>query len=366
MKSDKINDLISNMQPPCISVIVASDPANEKSNYELLRKSIRQAKELLNAQVIGEDIKAHMSLMLESAITDIHEKPGNGLGIFLSATTHLIITFPFDVKHKVIVGDMFEMRDLRYLKQYSDPYFVLNLSKKGVHLCKGVLDELEEIQDGKFPLLYEDQFQYERAAIADSSSSRLKSFEKDKREISELRLKAVFREADAMIKDYITGEKKVLLAGSQRMTSLYRSITNHEDHIVGKISGSFNKNNFDKLTDSAWQAFMRFKNNEIATLVKDLDGSNSKYLAEGLPEAWSAANDGNGLMLLVEKDLHHRAYRKDNSDTLDLDPPKKPYTVLPNAVDDLIRTVESKNGRVLLTDNDQLRNHGHLALVLRY
>lgn len=365
MKSDKISDLISNMQPPCISIIIPIDPVNKRSNYELLKKSIRKAKTLLNAKAIGEDVKTHITLMLDRSITDIPEKAGNGLGIFLSATTDLIITFPFDVKPKVIVDDVFEMRDLRYLKQYAEPYYVLNLSKKGVQLCKGELDEFQEIQDGKFPLLYEDHFQYERAAIADSSSSRLKSFEKDKTEITEMRLKAVFRDADAMIKAYIAGGKKMLLAGSQRMISLYRSVTNHEHHIAGKISGSFNKNNFGKLKESAWQAFMRFKKNEIDTLVKGLDERNSGHLAEGLPEAWAAANKGKGLMLFVEKDLHHRAYSKD-TDILALDPPKKPYTILPDAVDSLITTVESKNGHVLLTENDQLRAHGHLALVLRY
>lgn len=366
MKPDKINSLTSNMQPPCISIIIPRDPANKKSNYELLKKSIRKAKILLNAKPIAEEVKAHITLMLDRSLTDIPEKHGNGVGVFLSATTDLIITFPFDVRPKVIVDHTFEMRNLRYLMQYSEHYYVLNLSKKGVQLHIGERDELEEIHDGKFPLLYKDQFQYERAAIADSSSSRLKSFEKDKTEISEMRLKAVFRDADAMIKGYINGGKKVILAGSQRMTSLYRSITNYEDHIVGKISGSFNRNNFGKLTDSAWQAFIRFKKNEIATLVKDLDEKNSGHLAEGLPEAWAAANKGKGLMLLVEKDLHYRAYRKDNTDTLALNPPKKPYTILADAVDSLITTVESKNGRVLLTENNQLRGHGHLALVLRY
>lgn len=356
---------MSSMQPPCISILIASDPVSKKANYELVIKSIKKAKTLLNVRPVNDDVKAHITSRLDRSTTDIPEKPGNGMGIFISASTDLIITFPFDVKPKVTVDDTFETRDLRYLKQYSHPYYLLNLSTKGVHLYKGERDELEEIEDFQFPLLYGQQFQFERAVIADPSSGRIKGFEQDKTGIPEMRLKTVFRDADALVKTYITGEQKVLLAGSQRMISLYRSIANHEDHIAGKISGNFNRNHFPKLTECAWQTFIRFKKNEVATLVKKLDERNG-HLAEGLPKAWAAANEGRGLMLLVEKDLHQRAYQKGQSRTLNLNRPRRPFTIIPDAVERLIQIVESNSGRVLLTENQQLRNHEHLALMLRH
>jgi hypothetical protein len=61
----------------------------------------------------------------------------------------------------------------------------------------------------------------------------------------------------------------------------------------------------------------------------------------------TAAMEGRGLMLLVEKDLHHRGYRKDEPGTLHLQPPTKPYTIIPDAVDNLIEVVRAKNGKVI-------------------
>jgi hypothetical protein len=252
------------------------------------------------------------------------------------------------------------------LKQYSQPYFVLNLTRKGVHLFKGHLQELEEVTDGKFPLLYEDQFEYQPASIADSSSNSLKGFEKDKNQISEIRLKAVFRDADIFVKAYIAGDAKLLLAGTQRMISLYRSITTLNDRLIGKISGSYNQNMLSKLRESAWQAFVRFKKSEVAGMIKELDEKNDGHLAEGLLQAWNAAYEGKGRMLFVERDLHHRGYRKSGPGELHLQPPAKPYTVVDDVVDDLIKTVQTKNGKVIFTENDELKQHDHLALLLRY
>ncbi len=76
--------------------------------------------------------------------------------------------------------------------------------------------------------------------------------------------------------------------------------------------------------------------------------------------------EGRGLMLLVEKDLHHRGYRKDEPGTLHLQPPTKPYTIIPDAVDNLIEVVRAKNGKVIFTENNQLEQFNHLALLLRY
>ena len=263
------------------------------------------------------------------------------------------------------MGKTFEVRDLLYLKQYGLPYYVLNLSKKGVHLFKGELKELEEVNE-TFPLSYRDDFEYERASIADSSTSSLKSFEKEKCEISEIRLKAVFREADVSIAPRLGDGRQLLLAGTLKMMSLFNAVTDHKKHIIGKISGSFNKNNLLKLKESAWQAYVRFRKNEIVRLIQNLDENDNKHIAVGIEEAWTAADEGKGYVLFVERDYHHRAYRNDAQNNPHFQPPKKPYTVIQDAVDNLIEMVTSKNGKVLLTENDQLKDHSHLALVLRY
>ncbi len=365
MKMNEIDNLIRTNEEACVSIVMPTDRINKKKNYENLKKCLQTAKTLLRDTRLSPEDRLALTLKIDNAIANVPETLEEGLGIFISSARYSVVTFPFEVKSTVTVNHTFEVRNLLYLKQYSIPYYVLNLSKKGVHLYKGILDELEEIRDEKFPLLYEDQFEYQRASIADSSSGSMKGFEKDKNEISEIRLKAVFRDADAFLKARMTGNAKLLLAGTQKMTSLFNSVTSLKPQIAGKVTGSYNDKNQQKMYDNAWRAVIKVKKAEVASQVRDLEEKNG-HVAGGLKQAWSAAVEGRGLTLLVEKDLHHRAYRREDDNKLHLQPPRKPYTVVPDAVEDLIETVRAKNGKVVFTENDQLKEFDHLALVLRY
>lgn len=366
MNINVINNLVGTKDQMCVSIVIPTDPVDKRKNYEALKKSIQRSKALLKAQEVSDEVNADLVRKIDSLAAQIPKTMSDGLGIFISQDHLAVITFPFAVKSKIRVDKSFEIRDLLYLKQYASPYYIVNLSKKAVHLFKAELSELEEIRDGRFPLQYEDDFEYERASIADSSASSLKGFEKGRNEITEIRLKAVFREADTLLKSHLANNGPLLLAGTQKMVSLFNAVTDHKKSIIGKISGSFNEDSVGRLRESAWQAFVRFRKNDIAKVIQNLDEKNNGHIAEGLQGAWVAANEGKGLTLIVERDFYHRAYRDQAQSTLHLQPPKKPYTVIQDAVGELIHVVESRNGKILLTENDQLKDHSHVALVLRY
>ena len=365
MNLHEINTLLQNTEGPCISISIPTDRINHKKNHEILKKAVQKAKLILKEKPIDEGTATQLIAELDRCTARLPETLSAGLGIFISPGITSILTFPFDVNTKIVVDEHFERRDLLYLQQYGQPYYVLNLSKKEVHLFEGSLSDLREVRDGNLPLLYEDEFEYQRASIANSSSSNLKSFEKDKNEISQIRLKTVFREADELLSDKLASDTKVLLAGTQKMVSLFNSLTSLKEKVAGKILGSYNENNFNKLRDSAWAGITRAKKREIEKQVEALHEKNAQ-IAEGLLQGWNAAIEGKGLTLLVEKDLHRRAYRNDQDSRLHLQPPMRPYTVIPDAVSDLIETVQSKHGKVILTENGQLKDFDHVALVLRY
>lgn len=365
MRITETDGLMQANEVPCISIIVPTDRVNKKKNYEVLKKSLQKAKALLKNKELSEEIRNNLLMKIEGIIPRLPESVSAGIGIYISRSYSTIITLPFDVKSKVIIGNSFDIRDLLYLKQYSSPYYILKLSKRGVHLYEGSLDEIREIKDGKFPLVFVDQFEYERASIADSSNS-LKGFERDKTQISEIRLRSVFREADAHVKVYLKSDSKLLLAGTQKMIALYNSVASLKDKVAGKISGSYNENNLDILRDSAWVAIVQIIKKEIAQQIVNVGEKKNGQLAEGLQQAWTAASEGKGRILMIEKDLHHRGYRKDTDRKFYLQPPKKPYVVIPDIVEDLIETVRAKHGEVLLTEEGQLKAFDHVALVLRY
>lgn len=361
-----INKLIGTRDQTCVSIVIPTDTVDKRKNLEMLKKATRRTKALLNTREVPDGLKTDLVIKIDSLAALIPKKVSVGLGIFLSQEHLAFILFPFAVKYKIKLGNDFEIRDLLYLKQYSAPYYIVNPSKKGVHLFKGELSELEEIIDGRFPLGYHDDFEYARASIADASASSLKGFEKGKNEITEIRLKAVFREADALLPSYLARDGALLMAGTQKMISLFHAVTAHNKQVICKIYGSFSEENIGKLREAAWEAFVRYRKNDIASIVQNLDEKNNGQVVEGLHDAWIAANEGKGLALVVEKDYHRRAYRTKAKSALHIQTPGKPYTVVSDAVDELIQAVEARKGTVLLTENDQLKNYAHVALVLRY
>lgn len=366
MTTYNVDDLLRNQNQPCISIIMPTDRINKKKNYEVLKKSIQKAKSLLKSKSLPEDTTRELYDRIETIGTHIPEELYEGIGFYFSLDQHAIVTFPFEVKPHVAVDNSFCRRDLLFLKQFSTPYYVLNLSKKGVHLLKGVLNKLTEVKNEKFPFLYEDQFEYAPAAMTSSSSSSLKSYEKEKSQITEIRLRSVFREADASLKPLLMQETKLLLAGTQKMISLFMSVMTIGNHLAGKVAGSYNETNIVMLRDKAWSAYYRINKIDIDKQIKSLREKRNGHLAEGIEDAWAASDEGKGLILLLEKDFHHRGYRKEGQHSLQLQPPKKPYNIIQDAVEELIESIRSRNGKLLLTDNGQLKEFNHVALVLRY
>ena len=89
-------------------------------------------------------------------------------------------------------------------------------------------------------------------------------------------------------------------------------------------------------------------------------------VASTVGEVWRMANEGRGKLLLVEEDFHFPGQLDETG--LHLSPADDPTApgAIADAVDDIIETVLSKQGRVVFTENGQLATYQRIALVLRY
>jgi hypothetical protein len=367
MKSDDLEKLIqSEKYPLCISLIIPTDRLSKARNYELLKNAMRKARKLMSHYRVPGEVSNRLNHQLEAVFVRVPKTVSAGLGIYLSPDEHWFVLFPFDVKQKIIVGEQFEIRDLLYLREYAARYCVLNLSKKGVQLYQGTLNTLTEVNDGNFPLLYHDTFEYARATRADSTSNSLKGFEREKNDITEIRLTAVFRDADAYVRKYLADDTRILVAGTQRMIALFRKVSTLKHHLAGQVSGSYNENHFEQLQQAAWETIIRIRSKAIDEQIEAIREKRNGLVVEGMRQAWEVASEGKGQLLLVEKDFHRRGYRKPGERKLYLQPPVEPYEVIPDVVDTLIDVVRSKKGDVVFTENGKLEDFAHLALVLRY
>jgi hypothetical protein len=89
-------------------------------------------------------------------------------------------------------------------------------------------------------------------------------------------------------------------------------------------------------------------------------------VASTLGEVWRMAHEGRGRLLLVEEDYHTPGKLDETGIHLSVvDDPAAPG-VIDDAVDEVIETVLSKQGRVVFTPNGSLEQHQRIALILRY
>lgn len=355
----------------CISIIVPThrtspDRRVDKSEVE---NAIDKAKQLLQFKYPEKDVKSLLQ-SLDDKLNEIDFMHNTeGIGIYISPGVKLLVHFPFPVTEKIMVDDNFEIRDLLYKINYDQPYYVLLLTENKARLFDGSWNDLSEIEEDHWPMKYEDEYIYSKPARSTSFAghSHVKSFEKDKRESEKIRLRSFYLELDKRLDTYLGKDTSLIVLAPEREGSLFENVSKHKKNIIQKIHGSYNYENLKSISDIVWTAMHEHLQNERKELLNEFKETMGEHRSiSGIQDIWEAAKEGKAFKLLVEKDYRCPGFVTTNDYNLYLRPPKVIHKILPDAVDELIETVLQKNGKVYFTDNELLKDYGHIALITRY
>jgi hypothetical protein len=376
MKSDKLlGEEILAMQNEkgkiCVSIIVPTHRLSPDRRVDQLtvERAVESTKQLLQFRYTVSNIKP-----LLEAIDDWYESIDfnrnlEGLGLYLSPGFKLAVKFPFPVTKKVIVGDNFEIRDLLYKVNYAKAYFVLHLTQKDVRLFEGSWDELEEIKDNHFPTEYAEAYSYDRPSRGTPGTryAQVRNFEKDKSALEEIRFEDFYRTIDNLLNDYLVGDTPMILLGSEEEVTWFKNISAHNNHIIQKIKGNYNHATIDEISTIVWpamEAHLKEERKELIEAYKEKIGEHRAI--NGISEVWQAVKDGKAWKLLVEKDYRKAGFVSKEMNHLYIHPPKIAHRIVADAVDDICEMVLASNGQVFFTDNGQLKDYQHIALITRY
>jgi hypothetical protein len=366
MTIHELDQLLREKDFPCVTIILPLEK-NHTHNAVLLKKAIQEVHKLLDRETVPQKSRSRAKFRIDEVIREAPLKGSDGLGIYISPEKSAAVQFPFAVTRKVFVGHNFEKRDLLYLRQYMVPYLVLGLQKKSVRLFNGLMDELEEVETHRFPMLIEEEYEYSRPSGSNRAGTTLKAFEKDKSIISAIRLQNNFREAAEEIRHYLAGRDiPVILAGTRELIMHFIQVSDLTRYIAGTVEGNYIETDERRLGRDSWNMIIGYKRLEATRVLEKINEQRAGNVARGIQDVWRAAHEGKGLLLLVEKDYHIRGYQPLQKTELYLNPPQTPHTVIEDAVSELIDTVNTKDGKVMFTDNEQLENMDHLALLLRF
>lgn len=376
MKSEQLfNQELFTMQKEkgniCVSIIVPTHRLSPERRVDKLEveRAIAHAKQLLQ-----HDYDMAITAPLLQAIDELYETidfnhNADGVGLYVSSKTRWIVHFPFPVKEKVVVGDNFELRDPLYKMNYADPYFVLLLTEKAIRLFEGSWVELKEIADGNFPQQYEESYSYEAPvrSAPHTGHPQVKSIEKDKSKLEEIRINSFFRAADELLDGYLVNDTPLIILGAKKELPWFENISSHKINIIDTISGNYNHADLKELAKIAWPVMHQHLQHIREQLILEFEEKIGEHLGiSGISEVWQAALEGRAFKLLVEKDFCQPGFLKKDSTHLYLHPPLSEHRIIADAVDDIIELVAEKNGHIFFTDNDLLKDYQRIALITRY
>jgi len=372
MNNQDVDLLLAQNGKPCISITVptAKYGRARTQNPELIERAINKARLLLKHSAWPKGETKLLDYRLDQLNDNLKFiRLQEGLAIFISTDFFKIHLLPFLVKEKVILAGKFELRDLIYFNQFLQPYYLLAVSKKRVRLFKGCGRDLQEIINNDFPKKYVEEYEYERPSIGSSSSSGLKSFERDKSVMEDIRISDFYRHADQSLTKYIKDKEYLFVAGVEEQLADFDRISRHLPNIAGKIPGNFDVDAVHPLAETAWNIIKeKVKTTQGKLLTRLNDDIGSDLALDGVRNVWRAARQGKGRVLLLEKDYHVIGYvYPSDPDHLFLTPPVGGgYDIISDVADDIIRIVQEKGGEVKIMENGDLKEHDHIAMSLRY
>lgn len=341
---------------PCVSVIVSTSrlPAEKAFNHNAVKNALSRAKELLQQHFPDSVETLIQQIQVQLQGIDLASMD-EGLGIYVSPQVSKLVTFAFPVKPRVNVGNTFISRELLYSINAVVEYYVLSVSRKYIRLFKGSGQELSEIRNDEFPMLCEDDYEYERPTRALSyASENGKGYEREKSQMKEIRLKEVLRKAERALNGYLNHLTPLVAAGGKKEVADFMQVTHHAKQVIARIAHYENDTELARITSEQVNQYVLLRNKQMLDHLHELIGK--KLVVTGTEKVWKAASEGKGLELVLEKDFVLPG--NENSE--------EEYAAAENRVEGIIRKVLEKKGKVIFVDNGQLQDLGGIALRLRY
>ena len=283
----------------------------------------------------------------------------DGMALFVNQDFSRAFQMPFTLKERVVVDDTFFTRDVIFAMNRTVRYWVLALSEQPTRLFEGTRETLVEMQEEGFPVTHEGPggeqplpggFGVKKSAYRDEYHRKF------------------FRQVSANLKPFMDDDPLPLaLVGVDRFLAFFKEVSDYGGAVLTTLTGSHDSTSAHELGQLLWP-LVKINLAELRKQVfNELDNAvGERKVASTVGEVWRLAKEGRGRLLLVEEDFHYPARIDEGG--LHLIPADDPAAagVMDDAVDEIIETVMSMQGKVVFVENGQLDVHQRIALILRY
>ncbi|MCX8057209.1 MAG: hypothetical protein N3F03_06340 [Ignavibacteria bacterium] len=355
MLKNEILNLQKDVVYPSITILMPTSRITVDTNKEkiLLKNLINELEEKLKHKVDKKNAEVLLQKVRDLANEIDFFNMNDGLGIFVNEKKSFIIKFPFTVPALVVIDDTFETKYL--IKQYnrSIEYYLLNLNEKETSLFLGFNEIIEPIKNDDFPFSIHDivEISYEQGTWHYDSAMMEK-------------VKQYLREANRRAKNNIENESPLVIAGVNKIVSLFEDLSDYK-LIIGKIEGSYDSKSLHELGKKANAIVQKYLNEIREKVFKEfLESFGYKKATFGLLDVWNLANEGRIETLLVEENYHQPARFEGNQPILVQE--TNDSLLIEDLVDETIELVFKQKGKVYFYEDGRLNNYSRIGAILRY
>lgn len=357
---EKIQKLAQVKDNPSVSISINTHRTHPDNLQDaiVLKNALKEAEE----RILNDFDKKDITTLLEKINQVENEVDVNqnleSLHIFLSENHQEIIRSSVEIpENRVAVDDHFLIRPLLKTTAKTQEYLILFLSQDNTRLFEAVNDSIvEEIKNDDFPFGENPNIVVGNEAKSDG------------------------KKVDAIIKEHFNVVDKALLEvhhqtglncvviTTENNYSLLLEVANKPDVYKGYAVADYNNSKPHQLAESAWpliQDMMKEHKLQKIEEVKEAIG-NGMVLTE-LQDIYKAAIDGRGEVLIVHEDFSKPVRMTDERSFEVVD---EEQLNEPDVIDDITTNIAweviSKNGDVVFTTQEEIKDLGDIVLKTRY
>ena len=370
--SEELAQLLEDKGELCLTLTLPLEKLNplREANERKLKEAVQKAasyKEHL-ASDKRELVDALLKKLTECSTKIDWLHVPQGIGLYVSQKNVRIYSFDFAPSEKIIWSDRFMLRDLMYQLQIDQPFLILTLTETKSYLFEKKGGRWQKVLDNEINRDYTDNYLYEKPSRStpQAGSSHVKSFERDPEILEAAHRVPHLHKIKHHLKPYQNLFRPLVVIANDRLHHEINFQDNPHEPLI-KISKDPSHYTPAELAEIAIPYVFKYVEDKIERLIAEWNELVGKgFTRSGLQACWRAAQEGNCKILLVEFGYTKPGFLVEDPSYLILKPPVAKHTTLPDAVDDLLKTVLSKGGTVFFTANELLSTTQHVALITRY
>ena len=343
---------------PCVSISMNTHRARPKTEQDkiLLKNLLKEAHDRVSK---GYDKKSVEKLL--NKISSIREKIDmnanlDSLHIFLSNDTEEIVKSPWVVaNNRVNISSQFAIRPLIKAYNRSEPYLIMVLSQNKVTLYEAVNDSIiQEVKNEDFPFTQNIPATLYPEKLGDAKY------------VDDL-TRTFFNEIDkSLVRVHHATDLKCVVVTTEENYAKLMQVADKPNAYNGYVSVSYNKDTPHQVVKDTWKLIEKLQSERRGEAIEMVKRAISQgNVLTDLQEIYNAAIIGRGDLLVVHQDFRQPVMMNEDDSFKLIDDP-----ATPGAIDDITSKIAwaviSRKGRVIFTEQEEIKDLGKIALKTRY